>query len=53
VDPQEDISRFIQAATYYPQTVYFDRRGDIVYDHAGPYLSASDLERDLRRYALR
>jgi len=52
VDPQESISRGIQAATYYPQTVYFDRRGDIVYDHAGPYLSAAALERDVRRYAL-
>jgi len=52
VDPQESISRDIEAATYYPQTVYFDRRGKIVYDHAGPYLSAGALEQDVRRYAL-
>ena len=51
-DPQESISRQIQAATYYPQTVFFDRNGKIVYDHAGPYLSASALERDIQRYAL-
>jgi cytochrome c biogenesis protein CcmG/thiol:disulfide interchange protein DsbE len=52
VDPGESIARTIQAATYYPQTVYFDRQGKIVFDHAGPYLSASALERDIRRYAL-
>ncbi len=52
VDPQESIARTIQAATYYPQTVYFDRQGKIVFDHAGPYLSAGSLERDIRRYAL-
>jgi thiol-disulfide isomerase/thioredoxin len=52
VDPNESIARMIQAATYYPQTVYFDRRGQFVYDHAGPYESASALERDIRRYAL-
>jgi cytochrome c biogenesis protein CcmG, thiol:disulfide interchange protein DsbE len=51
-DPHEDIARSIHAATYYPQTIYFDRQGKIVYDHVGPYLSASDLERDVRRYAL-
>lgn len=51
-DPQESIAQSIQAATYYPQTVYFDRSGKIVFDHAGPYLSASALERDIRRYAL-
>jgi cytochrome c biogenesis protein CcmG, thiol:disulfide interchange protein DsbE len=52
VDPQEGIARSIKAATYYPQTVYFDRRGKIVFDHAGPYLSASALEQDIRRYVL-
>ena len=52
VDPQEDIARRIQAATYYPQTVYFNKHGKPVFDHAGPYTSASALERDIRRYAL-
>jgi cytochrome c biogenesis protein CcmG, thiol:disulfide interchange protein DsbE len=52
-DPREDIARSIQAAIYYPQTVYFDRRGRMVYDHAGPYESAAALERDIRRYVLR
>jgi cytochrome c biogenesis protein CcmG, thiol:disulfide interchange protein DsbE len=51
-DPSESIARSIQAATYYPQTVYFNRSGKIVFDHAGPYLSAAALEKDIRRYAL-
>jgi cytochrome c biogenesis protein CcmG, thiol:disulfide interchange protein DsbE len=50
VDPQESIARTIQAATYYPQTIYFDRSGHQVYDHAGPYLSVGSLEQDIRRY---
>jgi cytochrome c biogenesis protein CcmG, thiol:disulfide interchange protein DsbE len=51
-DPHEQIARSIQAATYYPQTVYFDRQGKEVFDHAGPYESAAALEKDIRRYAL-
>ena len=53
VDPQEAIARSVQAATYYPQTVYIDRAGIEVYDHAGPYETAAALERDIRRYVLR
>jgi cytochrome c biogenesis protein CcmG/thiol:disulfide interchange protein DsbE len=52
VDPGEAIARSIQAAIYYPQTVYFDRAGRMVYDHAGPYLTAAALERDIQRYVL-
>lgn len=52
IDPHEQIARSIQAATYYPQTVYFDRKGKEVFDHAGPYESAAALEKDIRRYAL-
>jgi cytochrome c biogenesis protein CcmG/thiol:disulfide interchange protein DsbE len=52
IDPQEDIARTLHAATYYPQTIYLDRQGKIVFDHAGPYLTASALEHDIRRYAL-
>jgi hypothetical protein len=53
VDPHESISRTIQAATYYPQTVYFDRSGKMVFDHAGPYESAGALERDIQQYVLK
>ena len=51
-DPGEDIARAIQAATFYPQTIYFDRNGKLVYDHAGAYVSDSALMKDIRRYAL-
>jgi cytochrome c biogenesis protein CcmG, thiol:disulfide interchange protein DsbE len=51
-DPHEKIARAIQAATYYPQTVYIDRQGHEVFDHAGPYETAASLEKDIRRYAL-
>jgi cytochrome c biogenesis protein CcmG, thiol:disulfide interchange protein DsbE len=51
-DPDEKIARAIQAATYYPQTVYIDRQGKEVFDHAGPYETAASLEKDIRRYAL-
>lgn len=53
VDPVEKIARAVQAATYFPQTVYIDRQGKEVFDHAGPYETAAALERDIRRYALR
>lgn len=52
LDLHEDIARSIQAATYYPLTVFFNRQGKSVYEHAGPYESAAALERDIRRYVL-
>jgi cytochrome c biogenesis protein CcmG/thiol:disulfide interchange protein DsbE len=53
IDPHESIARTIQAAIYYPQTVYFNRQGKMVYDHAGPYETAAALEHDIRDYLLR
>jgi cytochrome c biogenesis protein CcmG, thiol:disulfide interchange protein DsbE len=52
VDPGEAIARKLQAGIYYPQTVYFNGRGQQVYTHVGPYESAAALESDVRRYAL-
>jgi thiol-disulfide isomerase/thioredoxin len=52
VDPHESIARAIEAATYYPQTLYFDSRGKMVFDHAGPYQTAGALERDIKQYAI-
>ncbi len=51
-DPNESIAGTIQALTYYPQTVFIDRNGKVVYDHAGPYLSVKALTADITRYAL-
>lgn len=53
VDPQQRIAQMLEASGYYPQTVYFDRRGHFVYDHPGAYESAAALEQDIRRYLLR
>ena len=50
-DPGEDIARGLQAATYFPETLFFTANGKMSYLHAGPYASAADLERDVRRYA--
>ena len=52
VDPQERIATMIKAATYYPQTIYFDRHGNVVYDHVGPYVSQAEVGRDIKRYGL-
>jgi cytochrome c biogenesis protein CcmG, thiol:disulfide interchange protein DsbE len=52
-DPHESIARTIGAAIYYPQTVYFNASGKMVYDHAGPYASAAAIEHDIRHYVLR
>lgn len=51
-DPDEKIAPTIQAGLAYPTTVFFDRRGKLVYAHPGPYDSTADLIADIRRYAL-
>ena len=51
-DPQERIARAIRAGTYYPQTIFFNRHGRLVFDHIGAYPSAAALAGDVRRYAL-
>ena len=51
-DPREAIARAIGAGTYYPQTIFFNRQGSLVYDHIGEYPSAAALAQDVRRYAL-
>jgi cytochrome c biogenesis protein CcmG, thiol:disulfide interchange protein DsbE len=35
-----------------PSTLFYDRRGRQTFVHQGPYFQPSDLERDIRRYAL-
>jgi cytochrome c biogenesis protein CcmG/thiol:disulfide interchange protein DsbE len=50
-DPSEKIGPSIQAGVAYPTTVFFDRGGRLVYSHPGPYKTANDLIRDIKRYA--
>jgi cytochrome c biogenesis protein CcmG, thiol:disulfide interchange protein DsbE len=49
-DPDGQIASAIHAFSAYPQTFYFNSRGQMVYDKAGPYLSAAELRRDIRFY---
>jgi cytochrome c biogenesis protein CcmG/thiol:disulfide interchange protein DsbE len=49
-DPDGRIASAIHAFEAYPQTFYFNARGAMVYDKAGPYLSASELAHDIRFY---
>jgi cytochrome c biogenesis protein CcmG/thiol:disulfide interchange protein DsbE len=50
VDPKEQIAKSIQAPANYPITVFFDRRGRLLYIHQGGYRRQADLAADLRRY---
>jgi len=52
-DPKESIARTIQAAQYYPLTVFIDRQGKIAFVHAGGYTSMAALIHDIRFYVLR
>lgn len=51
-DPDQSIARSLEASGLYPQTLYFDRGGKLVIDHAGSYANAGALEQAIRRYAL-
>lgn len=51
VDPHQSIARSLEASGLYPQTLYFDRHGRFVIDHAGSYANADALEQAIRRYA--
>jgi cytochrome c biogenesis protein CcmG, thiol:disulfide interchange protein DsbE len=52
-DPSQHIATMLKAVGGVPQTVYINRRGKQVFDHAGPYETAASLQADVRRYALR
>jgi hypothetical protein len=51
-DPDLKISSSIQAGIAFPTTIFFDRRGKLVYAHPGPYNTAADLIRDIKRYSI-
>ena len=50
VDFDEEIARAYDAPNNYPITVFVDRRGKVVFPHAGPYRSVAELDRDIKRY---
>ncbi len=50
-DPDNVVARKQQIAQSWPTTAFYDRTGKQTYSHQGPYLTAADLEADIRRYA--
>ncbi len=51
VDPDEKIASAIGVAGPYPQTVFYDRKGEIAHVRAGPYSDEQELAEDIERYA--
>jgi cytochrome c biogenesis protein CcmG/thiol:disulfide interchange protein DsbE len=51
-DPDKEIAESLGASHGYPDTAFYDRSGKLVYLKQGPYAHDSDLEADVRRYAL-
>jgi cytochrome c biogenesis protein CcmG, thiol:disulfide interchange protein DsbE len=52
-DPDEEIADSLGATRGLPDTAFYDRRGELVYLKQGPYAEDSELEADVRRYALK
>jgi len=50
-DHGEAIARALRNLTAAPITNFYDARGRLVYQHAGPYQSDAQLEADLKKYA--
>jgi len=51
-DPDEQIADSLGASLGLPDTAFYDRHGELVYLKQGPYSEDSELEADVRRYAL-
>jgi thiol-disulfide isomerase/thioredoxin len=49
-DPSEDVARALKAPSFYPMTVFLDRRGRTAYIRTGEYTSAQELTADIDRY---
>jgi cytochrome c biogenesis protein CcmG, thiol:disulfide interchange protein DsbE len=51
-DPHKDIFAAVGASVGFPDTAFYDKAGELVYLKQGPYSHASELEADVRHYAL-
>jgi len=51
-DPDREIAESIGASFGLPDTAFYDRQGKLVSLQQGPYSDPTDLEADIRRYAL-
>jgi thiol-disulfide isomerase/thioredoxin len=49
-DPDEAISRELDAAKYFPMTIFVDERGETEFIKAGEYTSKAELEADIDKY---
>ena len=52
-DPDKKIAESIGARIGFPDTAFYDRAGKLVYLKQGPYAHDSELEADVRQYALK
>jgi cytochrome c biogenesis protein CcmG, thiol:disulfide interchange protein DsbE len=52
-DPSGTVAQLFNAGAAFPATAFYDRDGELAFVHQGQYLSGDQLERDIRRYALR
>ena len=52
-DPDKDILDSMGGYGGLPDTAFYDRTGELVYLKQGPYRDHSELEADVRRYALK
>jgi thiol-disulfide isomerase/thioredoxin len=50
VDADEDVARSLEAPSYYPMTVFLDRRGKVTHSRTGEYTSVQQLTTDIDRY---
>lgn len=52
-DPDKELPSWSDTALVgYPNTLFYDRDGKLLYTHQGPYASEDDLDADIRKYAL-
>ena len=51
-DPDKDVAESIGVSFGFPDTAFYDRSGVLAYLKQGPYEEDSELEADVRRYAL-
>jgi thiol-disulfide isomerase/thioredoxin len=49
-DPDLKVAGVFKGVGAFPTTAFYDRSGKVAYVHQGPYSSAADLVRDVRRY---
>jgi thiol-disulfide isomerase/thioredoxin len=49
-DPDEDIARGLEAAKFFPMTIFVDEKGDTAFIKAGEYTSRAELEADIDKY---